>query len=127
MQQLKTITFIKGDKASKETDYRDSLPVNMSAVIRPIFDSQGYMLETEGLDNFGMAVGIDRGGLWNELFGQHFRLSASKFVSVSATGNVTTIGTILGSTQASLPYSFSTQGIVANNQFWLYDPVGGLV
>ena len=127
MQQEKTITFIKGDKASSETDYRDSLPVNMSAVLRPVFDAQGYMLETEGLDLFGTAYGVDRGGLWNERLGQHFRLSSSHFVSVSAIGNVTDLGTILGSDPASLPYSFSTQGIVANGEFWLYDPTSGLV
>ena len=127
MQQEKTITFIKGDKASSETDYRDSLPVNMSAVLRPIFDAEGYMLEGEGLDSFGAAYGIDRGGLWNERLGNHYRLSGSHFVSVSQIGNVTNIGLILGSDQASLPYSFSTQGLVVNNQFWLYDPVGGLV
>ena len=117
MQQSKTITFIKGDKASSETDYRDSLPVNMSGVLRPIFDAQGYMLETEGLDTFGTAFGVDRGGLWNERLGQHFRLSSTHFISVSAIGNATDLGLILGSDQASLPYSFSTQGIVVNNQF----------
>lgn len=30
------LTFIKGDKVSSKTDYRDALPVNMYAVRRPI-------------------------------------------------------------------------------------------
>lgn len=125
--QESLITFIKGDKNSSETDYRDLLPVNMSGILRQIFDAPGYMLETEGIASFGTAYGADRGGLWNERLGNHFRLSGEHFVSVSAIGNVTNLGTILGSDQASLPYSFSTQGVVVNGEFWLYEPMGGLV
>lgn len=125
MQKL--ITFIKGDKSSSETDFRDSLPVNMTGIVRPIFESKGYMIETEGVDEFATAFGPDRGGLWNEKLRQHFRLSSSHFVSISAAGNVTDLGTILGADQASFPYSFSTQGIVADRKFYLYEPMGGLV
>jgi hypothetical protein len=55
------ITLIKGDKVASNTDYRDSLPVNMSAVIRPILGAAGYMIQESGLTQFGSAYGVDRG------------------------------------------------------------------
>ncbi len=125
MEQI--ITFIKGDRSSVETDFRDSLPVNMTGVARPVFNSQGYMIETPGLKEFGLGSGIDRGANWNERFSQHYRLSGTKFISVSQTGIKTELGTILGSDQATLQYfySFDTQGIIADGKFYLYSPSGG--
>ena len=120
------LKFIKGDRFDRSTDFRDALPVNMSGVARSSFGSQGYLLETPGMDAFGTGIGVDRGGLWNERLKNHYRLSGDKFISVSSTGVSTVLGTIEGADQASLPYSFSTQGIIANNQFWLYDPVDGM-
>lgn len=119
------ITFIKGDKHGSETDYRDYLPINMSAILRPMFGAEGYMLETPGLTAFGTADGVDRGGNWNERFSEHYRVNGNKFVSVDSGGVVTELGDILGSDTASLPYSFETQGIVADKKFYLYDPTNG--
>lgn len=119
------ITFIKGDKLGSETDYRDLLPINMSGVIRPDFGVKGYMLETPGLTSFGSGSGIDRGGIWNERLKGHYRVSGNKFIEVNSAGASTELGDILGSDTASLPYSFETQGIIANGQFFLYDPTNG--
>lgn len=119
--------LIKGDKVGSETDYRDALPINMSAVLRPMFGAQGYMLQQPGLTQYGQGVGIDRRGVWNERHAQHYRVSGNQFISVDAGGSATVLGTIDGLDTASLPYSFNTQGIVANNRFWLYDSVNGLI
>lgn len=120
-----TISFLKGDSVGAETDYRDSLPVNMTGIIRPIMGVDGYMIETPGITAFTTGSGIDRGANFNERFNQHYRLSGSKFISLSQTGVKTELGTILGSLQGSFPYSFETQGIVADGKFYLYDPVNG--
>ncbi len=115
------LTLIKGDKHGSETDYRDYLPENMSGIMRPVFGAQGYMLQQPGLTKYGEGIGIDRGGLWNERLEQHFRVSGNSFIKVSAAGASTVIGAISGLDTASLPYSFNTQGIVADGRFWLSD------
>lgn len=115
------ISLIKGDKHGVETDYRDSLPVNMSGVLRPMFGAKGYMLQQPGLTEYGQGIGIDRGGLWNERLANHFRISGDKLIKVNTSGSSTSLGTISGLKQASLPYSFNTQGIVADEKFWLWD------
>jgi len=119
--------LLKGDRTGIETDYRDSLPVNMSAINRPMFGAAGYMLQTPGLTKYGEGSGIDRGGVWNERHGVHYRVSGQDFISVDAGGSSTKLGTIPGLDTVSLPYSFNTQGIVADGKFWLYDLDNGLV
>lgn len=122
-----TITLIKGDSVGIETDYRDALPVNMTGIVRAVLGAQGYMIETPGLSSFGLGVDVDRGGIWNERLLNHYRVSGGKLIEVSSAGASTVLGDISGLDTVSLPYSFNTQGIVADGRFWLYDPVGGFV
>ncbi len=119
------LNLIKGDSIGTETDYRDSLPVNMYAVIKPIFGAAGYMVQEPGLTQYATGAGIDRGGIWNERQTEHYRVSGGSFVKIDSAGTVTTLGSISGSDTASLPYSFNTQGIVADGRFWLYDTTSG--
>lgn len=119
------ITLIKGDKVATNTDYRDALPVNMTAVLKPVFGVAGYMLMEPGLTQFGTASGVDRGANWNERFEMHFRASNGEFLSISSTGVKTVLGAINGTSQTSLPYSFNTQGLVSNGRFYLYSPTSG--
>ena len=121
------LNLIKGDKMGAETDYRDALPVNMTAVIRDVFGAKGYMIQEAGLTAHGTGAGIDRGGIWNERFQDHYRVSGSSLLSVAASGVSSSLGAISGADIVSLPYSFNTQGIVADGKFWLYSPSGGLV
>jgi hypothetical protein len=121
------LNLIKGDKMGAETDYRDALPVNMTVVIRDMFGAKGYMLQEAGLTEHGTSLGIDRGGIWNERFQDHYRVSGTQMGSVTAGGAVTSLGSIHGADLVSLPYSFNTQGIVAGGRFWIYSPAGGLV
>lgn len=120
------ITFIKGDNVGSETDYRDSLPINMVAIIKPLFSAAGYMLQAPGLTKLGDTTGKSRGGIWNERFQKHLRVDGSTLVSVDSDGSITEIGTIPGADTVSLPYSFNTQGIVADGKFFLYDETNGL-
>jgi len=119
------INLIKGDKIGSETDYRDALPVNMYAVSRPMFGVAGYMIQIAGLTQFATGSGIDRGGIWNDRFEEHYRLSGNDFIQVAKDGTVTTLGSIGGIDTASLDYSFNTQAIIANNKYYLYDSVNG--
>lgn len=115
------INLIKGDKLSSETDYRDQLPKNMYAVLRPMFGAAGYMIQHEGLREYGTGVGKDRGGVWNERLLNHFRVSAGQFLVVRENGSNQRYGLIPGSEQVALPYSFNTQAVIAGGNFYLFD------
>lgn len=120
------INLLKGDTKGSETDYRDYLPINMSGIIRPMFGIAGYMLQQPGLTELTEGVGVDRGGIWNERFEDHYRVSGEQLISVSKEGTVVELGAIVGTDTVSLPYSFNTQGIIANKRFYLYSPDDGL-
>lgn len=121
------LTFIKGDEMGSETDYRDSLPINMTAVLKPIFSVSGYMIQQPGITHFSDTSGVDRGGLWNERQSNHYRVSGGNLISVSDSGDSSVLGNISGVDTASLPYSFNTQAIIANGKMWLYNSTNGLV
>lgn len=120
------ITFLKGDKISSNTDYRDALPVNMYAVDRPMFGAQGYMKQEAGLTLHGTTAGISRGGLWNERVKQHYRVEGGSLVKIDKFGNQLVLGNILGADTVSLPYSFDSQVIIANGTFHRYNDQDGL-
>jgi len=121
------VTLIKGDKIGVETDYRDALPVNMFAVNRPVLGAQGYMLEHDGLTLFTTGEGIDRGAVYNDRFSMQYRLSGNSLLSVASDGTTTVLGAITGNSQARMEdfYSFNTQGIIVDGNFFLYDAVVG--
>lgn len=122
------ITLIRGDGiGGLETDYRDKLSVNMYAVKRDILGAKGYMIGYPGLTKLADGKGVDRGGTYNERFGDHYRVSGTKLISVSDAGVVAELGNIPGIKQARLIdfYSFNTQGIIADGRFFLYSPGGG--
>lgn len=119
------INLIRGEKVSDQTDYLDKLPENMYAVAKPILGAAGYMIQHQGLTEYGTGVGPDRGGVWNERLVNHFRVSYSQFIVVAEDGSNQRFGNIPGLGQVSMPYSFNTQGIVGGGNFYLYDPVVG--
>jgi len=110
-----------GDEHGSETDYRDQLPINYTLVERKIKGAKGYLLSHPGITAFGTGVGIDRGGIYNERQRNHLRISGEALILVDTDGATTTLGVISGSEQAILPYSFTTQGIIADTRFWLFD------
>ena len=77
---------------------------------------------TGGTYNIG---GTDRGGVWNEEQEKLFRVSGQNLITLDADGVTAVLGTISGSGQASLPYSFNTQAVIANGKYWLYDASNG--
>lgn len=110
-----------GDEHGSETDYRDQLPINYTLVQRNIKGAKGYLLSHPGLSDYGTGNGIDRGAIYNERQRNHLRVSGEALISVDTNGDTSIIGLISGTDQAILPYSFTTQGILANTKFWLYD------
>ena len=132
-QQTMPITFIKGDEIGSETDYRDSLPVNMTAIERPNFGAHGYMLQTPGLtrvtNSSGEVTFPCKGAVWNENEGLQFRAfgdSNGGQIELAVYDGLGGISfSLVGfwnddtSLPVSLPYSFNTQGLVAKGNFHL--------
>jgi len=85
------------------------------------------MIGYPGLTKLADGKGIDRGGNYNERFKDQYRVSGTKLISVSDDGTVAELGDIPGTSQARLIdfYSFNTQGIIADGNFYLYNPGGG--
>jgi len=116
--------IIKGDKVSNKTDYRDALPVNLTAVSRAILGASGYLVSHPGLTLFATGQGIDRGGYWNENQAKHFRVSGGSLIEVNTDGSVVTLGAISGIKRAALVHSFNSQAIIADGRFWRYTSSG---
>lgn len=114
------IPLIKGQRKSKY-DYRDSLPVNMTAVVEQIEGDTGYLLAHDGLKEFGTTSGKARGGYFNERLNTQFRVSGDQLETISTSGTATPVGTIAGVDACSFAESFNTQGIVSGGRFYLYD------
>jgi hypothetical protein len=127
MQQSAQIPLLKGDKVSKHTDYRDSLPVNMYAVKRSILGASGYMLCHSGLSHIATGAGIDRGSVYNDRLGLHLRVSGDQLISIDPSGMVTNLGTVPGQDQVTMAefYSFNTQAVIADGKMFLYSPSTG--
>lgn len=115
------LNLIRGDSIGVETDYRDNLPVNMTAVAHAVRGAKGYMISHRGLTQLGTGSGRDRGGIWNERMSSHYRVSGGRLLDVAVDGATTELGTITGTKRVSLTYSFNTQAIVADGKMWLLD------
>ncbi|QDP52078.1 MAG: putative packaged DNA stabilization protein [Prokaryotic dsDNA virus sp.] len=114
------LPLITGDRHS-DLDYRTNLPVNMTAVIKRIKDSDGYLLSHDGLTSFSDTNGKARGGTFNERFDKHYRVSGDNFESIDIDGTVTSLGLTPGDGVCSLAESFNTQAILTDGKLYLWD------
>jgi hypothetical protein len=117
------IPLIKGQRKSKY-DYRDNLPVNMTAVVSQIEGDTGYLLAHDGLTEFSETSGTARGGYFNERLNRHFRVSGNNLESVATDGTVENLGVIDGQGTVSFAESFNSLAIVAGGKYHLYDAAG---
>lgn len=114
------IPLIKGQRKSKY-DYRDNLPVNMTAVVSQVEGDTGYLLAHDGLKEFSSTRGKARGGYYNERLNQHFRVSGIWLETINEDGTTNEIGVIEGDAPCEFAESFRTQAILSNGKVWLYD------
>lgn len=117
------IPLIKGQRKSNY-DYRDNLPVNMTAVASQVEGDTGYLLAHDGLTELAQVSGIARGGYFNERLNQHFRVSGKELESVGVNGSVEILGSIDGQGTVSFAESFNSLAIVAGGKYYLYDAAG---
>lgn len=125
---MPAITLIKGDTVDKTTtDYRDALSVNMYAIPKPILGADAYMQQLPGLTQLGTSSGKSRGGLWvsNPDFEGLYRVQGTNFVEVSETGTVTVLGTVSGTDNVIMSFTFNNVSITANGNLYYYNPTDG--
>jgi len=122
------IPLIKGDSVDDNTEYRDSLPVNMFVIPRDVLDTNGYLINWYGLANFSTGEGIDRGCIWVSAAGLegHYRVSGKSLISVNADGTTKVIGDVGGFGQVSMAYSFNNLAIVSGGKLFYYNAADGL-
>jgi hypothetical protein len=114
------IPILAGITADATPAIRAALPVNYVPVPpAPESGADGYLRPAEGIAAFTTGQGSDRGAIvWES---NHYRVSGTKLIKVAADGTVTVIGTISGTDNARLDYSFDHLGIAADGKLWLYD------
>jgi hypothetical protein len=122
------IGLIKGESVDNNTEYRDSLPVNMFVVPRDVLETNGYLINWYGISEYATGQGVDRGAIWvsaKDLTG-HYRVSGQYLIKVNTDSTVTVIGAISGSEEVSMTYSFNNLAIVADGRLYYYSPAKGL-
>jgi hypothetical protein len=119
MPQLQ-VPLMRGDRVDTDDDYFDFLPKNFIAIPKEVRGAQGYMLAHDGLTRMFSAVGEDRGGFYNDRLNKHFRVSGNSLITVDSLSTYTNLGTINGSGQCSMPYSFQSQLVVSGGNVYRY-------
>lgn len=112
--------LVRGDEVERDDDYVDFLPKNFIAIPKEVRGAGGYMLAHDGLERKMTATGVDRGAFYNDRLNKHFRVSGSSLITVDSSSSYTTIGTIDGSGQCSMPYSFQSQLVVSGGNVYRY-------
>ena len=113
------IPILSGAYSDGNADFRVSYPVNMVPVAQPQGISSGYLRPADGIVQQGTGPGLDRGGIeWNNIL---YRVMGTSLVSISATGVVTTLGTIPGTDRVIMVYSFDYLAIAGDGKLFLYD------
>ena len=113
------IPIVSGVYTDGAADFRTSMPVNLLPVPKAQGISSGYLRPADGIVAFGTGPGNDRGGImWK---GVHYRVMGSDFVSVSASGVVTTLGNVGDDgTPVSMDYGFDYLAIASNGNLFYW-------
>lgn len=113
------IPILSGIYTDQNSDFRVAYPRNLSAISVAQGISNGYLRPAEGIVAYGDGPGVDRGGFnWN---GVCYRVMGTKFVSIDATGVLTTIGDVGTGGQVTFDYSFDYLGIASGGNLFLYN------
>ncbi len=114
------VPIVRGDKLNAQTDYRDFMPKNMLAIPKEIRGAQGYLISHPGVKRLMTASGPCRGSFFNDRLGKLFQVSGNKLITVDSAGSYSTVGTINGSGQCSMPYSFQSQLVISGGNVYRY-------
>lgn len=118
---MSQIPILSGIYTDEGPELRTSYPVNLVPVPKDSGISQGYLRPADGIVENGTGPGIGRGGInWN---GRCYRVMGDSLVGVGPTGNTAVLGSIPGSAQASMTYSFDLLAVASGGNLYYYDGV----
>lgn len=101
------------------TDFRTAFPVNMVPVPKATGISEGYLRPAEGIVPIVNGGAPTRGGYrWRDV---HYRVMGTTFMSISASGAITNIGTIAGTDWVTFDESFDYLAINGGGNLYYYD------
>jgi hypothetical protein len=113
------IQILNGIYCDENADFRTSYPRNLIPVPKEQGISKGYLRPADGLVSRGTGPGVDRGGInWN---GVEYRVLGPSLCRISSTGAVTVLGTIAGTNQVTMDYSFDRLGIAGGGRLHYWD------
>jgi len=122
------LPLVKGSKISDQAEWRDALPVNVTAFAQDVDGDPCFIRTLDGMKQFGAGFGEDRGGIWSARFTTHLRISGQALVEIDQFGNIVDVGTptvISGSAQAQFASSFNSIAFVVNGEYYRYVPTTG--
>ena len=112
------IPILDGIYTDNNSDFRTAYPVNLIPVPKGQGISAGYLRPAEGINHVADLPGVDRGGIvWR---GEHYRVCGTKFVKISASGQVIELGDVQSGGPCSFDYSFDYLAINAGTSLYLY-------
>jgi hypothetical protein len=119
------LAILSGVYSQTGPDFERSYPLNLVPNAEETGISSGYLRSAPGVDTFATGRGKDGGGIvWN---GVLYRISGTKLIKVADDGTVTLIGTLGGTGQGAMTYSFDRLAVARNNNLYLYDTTHGFV
>lgn len=115
------VPILSGIYTDAASDFRSSYPRNLVPVPLPEGISSGYLRPADGLKQFAVAPGNDRGAInWN---GVMHRVAGTKLIRIDAAGVVTVLGDVGVGTQVTLDYSFSQLAIASGGRLYYWNGV----
>jgi len=118
------IPILSGIYADGSPDFRTSYPRNLVPVPKATGLSAGYLKPAPGLVPFATAPGVGRGAIVRD--GVVYRVQGTSLVSVGSDGSVSTLGTIPGTDNVTMDYSFDLLSISANGNLYYWDAINGV-
>jgi hypothetical protein len=113
------IPIVSGIYSDNNAGLRTGYPLNYIVIPKSSGVSAEYLRPAYGIKNFATGIGNDRGGInWN---GVLYRVSGNSLIKVSQSGQVTTLGTIAGSSPVTFDYSFNRLSISGGDNLYYYD------
>jgi hypothetical protein len=115
------INILSGIYADNTSDFRTSYPRNFIPVPKQQGISNGYLRPADGIVQFGVGPGFDRGGInWN---GICYRAMGTKLVRVNEDGSVTTLAEIGGTDLVRFDYSFDRLSIASDGNLYYWNGI----
>lgn len=116
------VSVISGISADETGDFRTAMPRNLIPVPKQNGVSNGYLRPADGIVQFAVGTGADRGGInWN---GACYRVMGFNLIRIASNGAVTIIGDVGDGGPVSFDYSFDLLAIASGRKLYYWNGSG---